>query len=233
MDCKRCGRGKQNQLRVNAYQKALCGKRVINVPSVYGLLQSVMVGDEWKRIPYRSEVQSELWLFAFVCVFCFLNMDLCLLADRAKWSNCWKGFCWWPGCGLAQTGNVRYNRNVLCAEVTQEFAFFQNCNMWVCHLILTRVFCSRVEERTAIISGHGKRTENAFKEKWIGKTVSLLTVLASESWVEFIWVWGFNVLLLFWMVPGFGFGVGSHSGLLKVWCFAADMSCVLALSEFV
>lgn len=128
-----------------------------------------------------------------VCIclcFCFLNMDLCLLADRAKWSNCWKGFCWWPGCGLAQTGNMRYNRNVLCAEVTQEFEFCQNCNTWVCHLILTGV-----EESTAIISGHEKEQKAAFKEKGIGKTAAWLTVLALESQFEFIWAWGFNVSL--------------------------------------
>lgn len=64
-DCKRCGRGKQNQLRI----KALREKQMINVPSVYGPLQSVTVGNEWKRIPHRSKVQSELWLFVFVCVF--------------------------------------------------------------------------------------------------------------------------------------------------------------------
>lgn len=131
--------------------------------------------------------------------FCFLNMELCLLADRAKWSNCWKGFRWWPGCGLAQTGNGRYNRNVLCAEVAQEFEFFQNCNMWGCHLIRTGVFCSRVEESTAIISGHEKEEKTAFKEKWVEKRVSLLAVLASERQFEFIWAWGFNVLLLFWI----------------------------------
>lgn len=135
-----------------------------------------------------------------ICVcFCFLNMDLCLLADRAKWSNCWKGFHWWPGCGLAQTGNARYNRNVLCAEVAQEFQFFQNRSTWVCHWILTGVFCSRGEESTAIISGHGKEQKTAFKEKWVEKTVSLLTVLALESQFELIWAWGFNISLLFWI----------------------------------
>jgi len=47
-----------------------------------------VVGDEWERIPYRSEVQCEFWLSAIVGVFVFLNPHLCSLADRAKWSNC-------------------------------------------------------------------------------------------------------------------------------------------------
>lgn len=148
-----------------------------------------------------SRVKSaERALAVCICLcFYFLNMDLCLLADRAKWSNCCRGLPRWPGCGVAQTGNLSYNRDVLRAGVTQQFQFFQNSNMWVCQLILTGVFCSRVQESVAVISGREKEQKTAFREKWVEKTVSLLTVLALESQFEFIWAWGLNVSLLFWI----------------------------------
>lgn len=53
---------------MNAHHKALRRKRLINAPSVPGLLTSVLEGDEWKRIPHRSKVRSELWLFVFLCL---------------------------------------------------------------------------------------------------------------------------------------------------------------------
>lgn len=70
-DRKRCDRGAENQLRVNAYQNASCENWPINGLSAYGLLKSRVAGDEWKQIPYRSKVQSGFWLSAVVCVFVF------------------------------------------------------------------------------------------------------------------------------------------------------------------
>lgn len=70
-DCKRCGQGKQNQLRMNAYQKMM-----IDVPSVYGLLQS-NGGGGMEVNSLQVRVQSFGCCLHLGFVFYFLSMDLC------------------------------------------------------------------------------------------------------------------------------------------------------------